>query len=1577
MTITVNNVQLTVDEDMLPLLDGDEVAAFAPFGANATLIAAVNAIAANAAAPTADFTTTQIASQDGFFTIGENTTTVSFVASNGTPPATFPTASPGIDSGLKAADGTSIYLFQSATTNDVIYGTIGDNPNGPVAFTLVIDEQFSGANVTNAKLWVIQYAALLHDGQNVTEGDLLDLTGKVFVASSSFVESVFSDFSDVASGAPVFAMIADDTGDSPIDFLVTAFATGAPNTLTTLNISSQGSFPGSLASGSQNITPGTGLRFDTVTNGVNVADKNDALISYGTHANVVQAGFTIVQNQGARPTDIKVQLFDSLSDTAQGHNFTTALANQSALGIDRVVVTVIDALGQVSQTITDTTSSNAFVTFDADRNVTVKDMQLNWTVQVYRAAGFDRFTATNVDSQGNAYVDIGRLTFTSSQTFADVDEVGSKIEFDDSGPTLQLDGAAAPLTVDDSDLPGGTTPDTPVTDSINVAGNFDFTYGSDGPGTFTYAMKAEAGDSGLDDAASGQNIFLRVNGSGVVEGYTETDEDIVFTVAVASNGDVTLTLLRAIKHDAAGGGDTSKTLAAAKIQVTGTVTDKEGATTGDSLSVDLPIGDKLNFLDDDPSVEATDAAADLLSADDDALGAPGDTESFAGLFDKVYGADGPHGTDDVVYSLVLSGPNSGIYDVKTGAEVLLKVVDGAVIGYVDDGGEKTVFSIAVNVDTGAVTFIQNRAVRHTDQGTPDDDSADPTHLAGTDLIGLVATIKDKDGDTASDTADITGTFVFNDGQPSITAVDATANTLNADDDALGAGGADTISGAALFTPNPGPDGYDATDDILYALSTPGGPSGIFDVATDTEVQLKVVGGEIIGYVDDGGEQTVFKVSVNSDTGLVTLTQLRAIRHDDTPPADDDSPDPEHLASADLIQLTATIKDKDGDTDTATSNIGGALEFTDGQPTIEATDAEAGSLATDDDDLATSASDTISGAALFTPNYGPDGAAAGDAVTYGLEAPAAASGVYDVATNLEVQLKTESGVVIGYVDDGGTERTVFTVGVDTDTGVVTLTQLRAIRHTDTPPADDDSADPTGLTGTDKIKLVATITDKDGDTARGVADLTPAIRFTDGQPSITAEDATLATLIADDDTLGGAGVSSDLSGLFDPDFGPDGPHADDVVYSLSSYTGLIDVFDVQTDLQLSLKTVAGVVTGYIDDGGTEKTVFTLTVNADTGEVTLTQQRAIRHTDGGVPTNDPIVLVGDDLVSLTATIKDKDGDTAAATADITVTLQFNDAQPELEDPADLNIKFADGETETVPFVSDFNNDNDGTVTIDSYTYTGPYTVTEVGDNRLNFSDGAKLVYHVVVGNDGYTVVVDDVTEPTSTPLDFNAIKAGGPQEILTVPLVGGGDSIVFDGLLNGAQAAGDGDYLNPDSVGFGIKNNQASQINPGESFTFHALSGNKLSSLDFDIQGIGGIKTVRANWELWDDGADNIRGNGDDVLLDSGTANFPSLPSGNNVVHVEVVDDGAASQSTTSGAGNAIAGQDFDYGIVSFVFPANSKGVVSDNQGIRVLNFATTETTVLDPDQFTMTLIATDGDGDTTTSGPITVYLDPTFV
>src|SRR6185503_17198929 len=116
--------------------------------------------------------------------------------------------------------------------------------------------------------------------------------------------------------------------------------------------------------------------------------------------------------------------------------------------------------------------------------------------------------------------------------------------------------------------------------------------------------------------------------------------------------------------------------------------------------------------------------------------------------------------------------------------------------------------------------------------------------------------------------------------------------------------------------------------------------------------------------------TVFTITLNAATGEVTLDQVRAVVHDD--PADpDESSSPAQLSAASLVTLTATIIDGDGDTNTATRDIGDAFKFEDDGPTIDPSQATVPTLTVDDTDFTTNASASFAG--LFTSGtFGNDG-----------------------------------------------------------------------------------------------------------------------------------------------------------------------------------------------------------------------------------------------------------------------------------------------------------------------------------------------------------------------------------------------------------------------------------------------------------------------------------------------------------------------------------------------------------------------------------------------------------------------------
>src|SRR5262249_8034429 len=157
---------------------------------------------------------------------------------------------------------------------------------------------------------------------------------------------------------------------------------------------------------------------------------------------------------------------------------------------------------------------------------------------------------------------------------------------------------------------------------------------------------------------------------------------------------------------------------------------------------------------------------------------------------------------------------------------------------------------------------------------------DSRTLSAANLVVLTATITDGDGDKASTSLNIGQQLVFKDDGPTITA-SAGGPTLTVDETFLAT---DASGGYAVqFTPSFGADGPGATP-VNYALSTPGGASGLTDSGTGESVMLSLVNGQVVGKTATTG-LTVFVVSVDS-SGVVTLDQQRAIAHADTSNPDD-------------------------------------------------------------------------------------------------------------------------------------------------------------------------------------------------------------------------------------------------------------------------------------------------------------------------------------------------------------------------------------------------------------------------------------------------------------------------------------------------------------------------------------------------------------------------------------------------------------------------------------------------------------------------------------------------------------------
>ncbi|WP_406596033.1 DUF5801 repeats-in-toxin domain-containing protein [Aeromonas veronii] len=821
---------------------------------------------------------------------------------------------------------------------------------------------------------------------------------------------------------------------------------------------------------------------------------------------------------------------------------------------------------------------------------------------------------------------VGTVTDKDGDSQSASVDLGSAISFKDDGPSISAGSAANDsLQVDESNLS--------LNASTSFASLFTSSFGADGAGTLVYSLNVSAAgaDSGLNDTATGQDILLYLESGSVVGRVGGSSGSVAFTLSVNSSGEVTLDQVRAIAHTPNSGPDQESSLLSANlVQLVGTVTDKDG----DSQSASVDLGSAISFKDDGPSISAGSAANDSLQVDESNLSLNAST-SFASLFTSSFGADGA-GT--LVYSLNVSaaGADSGLNDTATGQDILLYLESGSVVGRVGGSSGSVAFTLSVN-SSGEVTLDQVRAIAHTPNSGPDQESS----LLSANLVQLVGTITDKDGDSQSASVDLGSAISFKDDGPSISAGSAANDSLQVDESNLSLNA--STSFASLFTSSFGADGAGT---LVYSLnvSAAGADSGLNDTATGQDILLYLESGSVVGRVGGSSGSVAFTLSVNS-SGEVTLDQVRAIAH--TP---NSGPDQESsLLSANLVQLVGTITDKDGDSQSASVDLGSAISFKDDGPSISAGSAANDSLQVDESNLSLNASTSF--ASLFTSSFGADGAGT---LVYSLNVSAAGadSGLNDTATGQDILLYLESGSVVGRV--GGSSGSVaFTLSVNSS-GEVTLDQVRAIAHTPNSGPDQESS----LLSANLVQLVGTVTDKDGDSQSASVDLGSAISFKDDGPSISAGSAANDSLQVDESNLS-LNASTSFASLFTSSFGADG--AGTLVYSLNVSAAGADsgLNDTATGQDILLYLESGSVVGRVG-GSSGSVAFTLSVNSS-GEVTLDQVRAIAHTPNSGPDQESSLLSAN-LVQLVGTVTDKDGDSQSASVDLGSAISFKDDGPSI---------------------------------------------------------------------------------------------------------------------------------------------------------------------------------------------------------------------------------------------------------------------------------------------------------------------------
>ncbi|WP_375151447.1 enhanced entry virulence factor RtxA [Legionella pneumophila] len=1197
-------------------------------------------------------------------------------------------AASGADSGLDS-NGSNIYLYDISGT---IVGSTSATQAGVNAGNTVFDLSVDGAGVVTLR----QHAEIDHP--------------------------IADDPS--ASGAPFDDQLAV-LGNNLVSLTATALTTDGD---------------GDTATASERIDLGGNVRFadDGPSVTMTVSDTNaitlntqDAetigALSDSDSASFATA-FAVTPNYGADGAGTTVTTY-ALSVSAQGVD--SGLDNNgNNIYLYNIAGSVV---GSTSATQADITTGNTIFSLGVNSSsgvVTLTQHQevdhglpgasSNYAAQeaiLNTGLVFLNATAVTTDGDGD--------TATASASL----DLGGNVKFDDDGPSVTMtvsDNNAITLNTQDAETIGALSD----SDSASFATAFAVTpnYGADGAGTTvtTYALSvsAQGVDSGLDN--NGNNIYL-YNIAGSVVGSTSatqagiTTGNTIFSLGVnSSSGVVTLTQHQEVDHGLPGA---SSNYAAQEailntglvfLNATAVTTDGDGDTATASASLDL--GGNVKFDDDGPSVTMTvsdNNAITLNTQDAETIGALSDSDSasFAAAFAVTpnYGADGA-GTTVTTYALSVSaqGVDSGLDN--NGNNIYLYNIAGSVVGstsatQVGITTGNTIFSLGVNSSSGVVTLTQHQEVDHGLPGASSNYAAQEAILnTGLVFLNATAVTTDGDGDTATASAslDLGGNVKFDDDGPSVTMTvsDNNAITLNTQDaETIGAlSDSDSASFAAAFavTPNYGADGAGTTV-TTYALSVSaqGVDSGLDN--NGNNIYLYNIAGSVVGstsatQADITTGNTIFSLGVNSSSGVVTLTQHQEVDHG-LPGASSNYAAQEAILNTGLVFLNATAVTTDGDGDTATASasldLGGNVKFDDDGPSVTMTVSDNNAITLNTQDAETigalSDSDSASFATAFavTPNYGADGAGT-TVTTYALSVSAQGvdSGLDNNGNN--IYLYNIAGSVVGSTSatQAGitTGNTIFSLGVNSSSGVVTLTQHQEVDH-GLPGASSNYAAQEAILNTGLVFLNATAvtTDGDGDTATASAslDLGGNVKFDDDGPSVTmtVSDNNAITLNTQDAETIGALSDSDSASFaaafaVTPNYGADGAGTTVTTYALSVSAQGVDSGLDNNGNNIYLYNIAGSVVGSTSATQvgitTGNTIFSLGVNSSSGVVTLTQHQEVDHGLPGASSNyaaqEAILNTGLVFLNATAVTTDGDGDTATASAslDLGGNVKFDDDGP-----------------------------------------------------------------------------------------------------------------------------------------------------------------------------------------------------------------------------------------------------------------------------------------------------------------------------
>jgi hypothetical protein len=827
MTIAITTDTLTVNESdaIVSPLQADETTLAAFIAANPTIATYLSD--QTSAGTDGDISTPQVAVQTDFvkLSIPAGTTLQVLTFASDSAGTDFPTSGAGIDSGLKTIDGDPIFLYGVEDQPSLLVGRTVD-ASGDISFALVLQEAVGGSYTG----WVIQYEAQYHDeAGKIGALDFNDLTNKVFVSADSTTAFPFVTLQGVQSGNPDFYLIApDSSGPAAAKILITTFNETGTNG--TVNVSTQG-----IGVGSQSTSPNEVIQIDFVK-APTTGQGSGSQISYTAHEEVEGAGFTISQitpNAGGNERiNIELTALDVTGDE-QGADFfngtTTTFASITRVIVRNASGTIVEDTGGSQDDLDITIAGlNGSV-------VTVNGLMVDYRVEIV-TDGMERLRIRNTEAD-RTDIDIDDFFYTDTVANTDNKEIGSQVQFQDDGPVL-----TATVTNADTAQVDETTLGVAGKQVASLGAQFTPDYGADeaaaaddGPLTFTLDVKAQDVASGLTDSATETSIVLHKVSDALIEGRLAGTDTVALTFELASNGDVTFTQLRAVKHPTITDPNDSIGLAANDlITLTGVAKDSD---LDPSAAQTLEIAGLFTILDDGPTIVGSGATVSLTT-DESFLptGSEGTdltktqvTADYSTLFTPTSGNDGAGGLTAFTLGIKDGVTESGFTDCD-GNKILLSLDEGVISGRV---GTTTFFTISVDT-AGKVTLDQLQAMEH---GAPLTGTNDVLSFTN-ELITLSASATDSEGDESPPLKlDISSTFTFKDDLPTIGVNDSATVSFTAGQSIVG-----TVGGVA------------GADTATVTLTTSADLAGF----------NKVQNGDTVSYYKTGTNEKWFEFTVDGD-----------------------------------------------------------------------------------------------------------------------------------------------------------------------------------------------------------------------------------------------------------------------------------------------------------------------------------------------------------------------------------------------------------------------------------------------------------------------------------------------------------------------------------------------------------------------------------------------------------------------------------------------------------------------------------------------------------------------------------------